>query len=97
MTRRFQFSLRGLLGQMTLAAIGLAFLGGVTATSGIMSLCLYELAAGSFGAIIGLVVSVRIGRPCLCAAAFAGVAMPLAIVALPMIWFAAELMARMVR
>jgi hypothetical protein len=98
MGRRFQFSLRMLLAQMTLASVGVALLVAAFSASGMVwSHCLYMLAAAPFGAIIGTVVSVWTGRPHLCAAVFAGYAMPLSLLALPFIWFAAEIMARIVR
>ena len=50
MSRRFQFSLRTLLVQMTLACVGIAFLAEAVSAPGTEWFLLYELAAAAFGA-----------------------------------------------
>ena len=68
MSRRFQFSLRALLGQLTLLAIALVCLRLIGENAGPLgSACLVEASAALFGAALGMLG----GRPGLFAGWFA--------------------------
>jgi hypothetical protein len=75
MDRRFQFSLRALLGQVTLVAIGLCCLLSIGEHAGpFVSACLMEGAAAALGGIVGLLA----GKPRVFAVVAAVLMLPLA-------------------
>jgi hypothetical protein len=71
MSRRFQFSLRALLGEVTLIAVGLACVGSI-GTNLLLNAVLVELSAASFGAAIGMLFD----QPVDFAIIMAGLALP---------------------
>jgi hypothetical protein len=75
MSRRFQFSLRALLGQVTLVGIALACLLSIGEHAGpFLSACFFEGAAGALGGTLGLLA----GKPRLFAIVAAALMLPLA-------------------
>jgi hypothetical protein len=82
MSRRFQFSLRALMGQMTLLAVALFCLLSIGENAGPLgSACLIEASAALFGAAMGVLG----GRPGLFAGWFAFLAILPALIVMELI------------